>query len=251
MNHYSSRREDEIVEQRRSRARKLAYEMFPQLRSPFPDDPVDQDDFTTRDNAAKALNVSERTVYRYLREGKLRPYVRGATHGVRTEDVQALLHPEDEGGTPPVNRRTLARMHREICELREVLERCREALNLRWTPLDLSAAELVRLYDEARLFFPESCQLRDVETWGTRLVRMRERDLALIEQGTSEPHPWIPFCALVGGLGGCVSEKQLPTRLAGLVSAAQQNINTLSYIWIVKKEGELRMEKLAKKLAAR
>lgn len=193
------------------------------------------------------LEVSERTIYRYLSQGRLREYVRGAKHGVRREDVDALLHPDEEELPLPLNRRTLTRMHHELGELRHYLDRCKAVLNMKWTPLDLPADALVARHRTAMLAVAEGFHRDSLPEWTDFLLRLRLDDLAAIEQSIRTPHPWIPFHALAQRLRPEVGDLHRAPSFE-LISAAKQNLDTLAQVWLFNKYGEEHVQRLLTRL---
>lgn len=209
--------------------------MFPALR-PASDGPAEvEDPFLTRAEAAAVLGVSERTIYRRLRAGALRPFMKRGERGVLREDVCALKEFANKPEAMPVNGATLAQLRAQIRELQYDLEKCEEILDLRRLPLGLSLPALAAKYRAAIQELGSGIVRGNEWNWAEFLMRLRWDDLEKIASTSGDPHPWRPFWRLVEMLYGAAAEKMADSSLVLRLSAARRCIEILSTLWVMEK----------------
>jgi hypothetical protein len=205
----------------------------------------EEDEFISKVEAAKMLHINERTVFRYVVQGKLRLCVRGRHHGVRRSDIRQLLRDREDPLPLAMNRRTLALARAELRIARMELDQCKDVLNMRWTPLGLTGEQLVERYQQAMFHVKDGCADAPLREWVEFLLRLRHHDLETIEALTKDAHPWRPFFHIAAGLDPRLNQQAKEPALAKYLAAAREHVDMMVYAWIVARYGEDVMRRVA------
>jgi len=183
-------------------------------------------DFLTRSEAARLLDVTERTIFSRVRAGSLRPSCQLGRHGVRRSDVVALSGARGRASMFRTTARSAALLNRRAARLREDLQLAVEILDLRNQPLGLGEAELVKLYRCAGAFSADVWPPGSERTWIGILLRLDVPALQCIAQNTEDDAPWWPFYQLQAALA-----RQADGAIALLLRAAEAHLLRLAVDW--------------------
>jgi excisionase family DNA binding protein len=205
---------------------------------------ADHGDFVSIAEAARQLGVSERTIYRYVRRGRLRQATQGSQRGVRRDDLEQLQRSVEDPALPPVNKLTLAYSFNQIRLLRQEMDLLVQTIDLGRPPLDLSPEQLVAHHAAARRRVQDA-DITAGRDWIEFLLRLRDGDLKVIERKTGDPHPWIPFYELVEMLRSPGDERTMR-----LIGAACSHIEKLVFAWITQKCGPRLLRRHMRELVA-
>lgn len=186
----------------------------------------------TRARAAEMLGMSERNVYRLIRQGLLRRASLGKDTGVLEDDVLALSLVRAERaavgpGEFPVNQATLATMMARLQSLESRVAIVHRLLNLESAPLILTDPEALSLYHSATELAENGWAPFVEEQWAQTFVRMRIENLEQLERLTSDPHPWRAFHRLCATMLLVPFDKNLRDGL----SLGKANLFALIGIW--------------------
>ena len=152
--------------------------------------------YITRLEAAALLEVSGRTVSRYMDKGLIRFEYRGKTAFLLEEDILRLDKGRKDPAGSPLNRDTFERMQVEIDALKAQMAVVLRILNLRHMELTLTAVEYKNLYDGANQLASEGWPPHIEEQWSDVFLRLRVEDFEKIEPLVGDPHPWRSFLRL-------------------------------------------------------
>lgn len=152
--------------------------------------------YITKREASKLLEVSERTVSRYLDKGLVRFEYRGKVAYLCEEDVLRLDKGRKDPIGVPLNRDTFERMRVDIEALQAQLAVVLRILNLQHMELTLTSSEYKNLYEGANQLASEGWPPHSEEQWSDMFLRIRIEDLEKIEPLVNDPHPWRTFLRL-------------------------------------------------------
>jgi excisionase family DNA binding protein len=159
--------------------------------------------FLTKLEAAKRLGTSERTIFRLLDRGLLRPAKEGRRIGVLEADVVLYAQAkntatEDRPAAPD----------REACDLLMARVRALEVrlgiveriLNIHHPPLGLTACELVGLYKTVADYAEVGWSPHVEQMLADTFLRLMYEDLVQLRELVDDPLPWRPFLKLASTL---------------------------------------------------
>lgn len=231
----------------RADAQQMLRDLLPGYRPP-PTDPKELDGdgpFVTRAQAAKFLGVHERTIFRRIEAGALRPCTDGRRRGVLREDVLALKRCDEDPPPIAINRETINRMDTELRVLKRELQMCWHVLDMRRWSLELSAEELVAKYHAAEKELAHGTE----SEWVDIVARVRWSDFETIERVTGDRHPWRTFWRLADRLTN-TRAVQRSFELQRTLSAAARRLEEMSHGWIIVRHDEERLKASAAALLA-
>lgn len=199
-------------------------------------------EYVTIEKAAEALEVSVRTVYRYIEKGHLSTIKKGDHQLVSRQDVRALIDLRNQNQGPAINKTTVAKLHAKVQLLEKQLDAVMRILDIRTEPLKLSAPELVSLYEMAQHHLQYPWSPHHEQMWCDTLSRFSLEDLEKLSELIDDDHPWRPFHALAKAMMQNPHDVDIKIQL----SAAKNNIERIGYIWgqTVTKDNAKRVNRL-------
>ena len=188
--------------------------------------------FVTKEQAAKVLDVSVRTISRYIRKGALQAECRGRRMLVNEEDVLSLKKGKRDPMSSSMTRDIIAKLQVEIQTLKTQMATVMKILNVRYDPLDLTIPEYTFLYQAAEQLSIDGWSPHMEEQWSEYFVRLQIEDLEKLEAVTNDPHPWRPILRLATTMHLNPYNKVLQDVLA----AGRNNVHQVASVWCVLKE---------------
>lgn len=152
--------------------------------------------YITKREAADLLEVSHRTITRYLDRGLIRFEYRGKTPYLLEEDVLRLDKGRKDPVGVPLNRDTFEQMRVELDAIRAQMAMVLRILNLGNMELNLTPIEYKNLYDGANQLASEGWSPHSEEQWSEVFLKLRVEDFEKIEPLVDDPHPWRSFLRL-------------------------------------------------------
>lgn len=191
--------------------------------------------YITKQRAAAILDVSDRTVTRYMKKGLLRfEYQKtgtGRSPYVVEEDVLRLQKGRKDLLATPLNRDILTALRMEIQTLKSQMAAVLKVLNLQHDELRFTPMEYKNAYEAADQYSVDGWPPHIEEPWADTFLRMRVEDLEKMVPVTNDAHPWKPFLRLA------TSMKLRPwnTKLRDVLAAGENNLRQMAGIWCVLK----------------
>jgi excisionase family DNA binding protein len=187
-------------------------------------------EWISRERAREALNVSNRTITEYIRNGQLTT-LRDPDNGKRLlinrSDVKALIEGRKKGLPRAVNALSVARLDAEVQFLKKQVETLMRLVDVRYDPLDLSKDELASLWKMAHHHTKVPWSPYEESMWCDVFVRLRIEDIEVMAEAVDDPDPWRPFYMLAKAM--IDHPHNGDTRL--LLSAGKVNIERIGFIW--------------------
>lgn len=157
---------------------------------------MSQDNTMTVQEAARFLNVTERTIRNYTKKGLLSKEKSGRETRLRAEEV-ASLKEDMESAAPIVTREEILRHRAKIRRLESHMEVVLRMLDAKDAPLGMSIAYSAELYQFACSHLKKSSwEVAEMSPWTEIFDRLSEDDLETISKATDDPHPWRTFLKL-------------------------------------------------------
>jgi excisionase family DNA binding protein len=190
-------------------------------------------EFLTKAQAAGRLGLSERSIYKLINKGHLRPFRRGRRVGVLAEDVLALeasRKPEEQAdpGDGPPTRRELAGVHAQLLMLENRMSVVRRLLNCYHQPLALSDLQLTGYYrlaeEQAAKGWPRDAE----QVWVDFFQRIGHDELERLRGLVDDIHPWRPFYRLCATMVLVPFDRGLRDEL----KAGKENLLQLMELWL-------------------
>lgn len=183
------------------------------------------------ERAARTLNVQVRTVYFYVKQGKLRAGTYGKRTGVLEEDLLRLAELrkiKKEKGLPfRINKITIAQIMARLTVLESQNATMMRILNIKHDALNLTDPEWRGLYQMAEICAAKGWSPHEEQMWADTLVRMRLDNLEEISRIVEDEYPWRPFYKLASAMYLKAFSKDLLDQFA----AAKANMHTLAVAW--------------------
>lgn len=181
----------------------------------------------TKGAAARMLNVSERSVYRYMRQGLLKVTYSQNRALISIDDVLQLKHTWENKPKIPPSRESVPFLIARVSVLEGQVAAMMRILNIKYEALNLTDPEFRVLHQMADVYSNEGWPPHAEEQWADTFVRMRLEDLEKLETCTEDPHPWRCFLRLATSMHLTPYNKELREQL----SAGRNNILSIAGIW--------------------
>ena len=189
-------------------------------------------EYVSIQKAAEALNVTPRSIYRYINRGHLRTYKEGQSLLVSRQDLQTLIEIGRDKRNFGLNKKSVAQLEAKVHVLEHEVDVIKRILDLRREPLSLDPDELEHLYRMAVHHITVSWSPHQEEMWSEVFVRLTLEDLEKLEEAVEDPHPWRPFFQLAKAIFDNPHDPDLKLQL----NAGKNNVEKLAYIWAKKDE---------------
>lgn len=187
--------------------------------------------FLSKESAMRILGVSKATIYRYLRNGKLRPAFQGKHIGVWDDEVKALKRQLDDPLPVAMNRVTLAQILSRLQAAENTISVLCRVLDIRHEALKMADTEYLTLYKMAETWGDQGWFPQIEEQMADTFVRMRLEDLEKFEAVTQDPHPWRPLLKFARSL----QARSYNSNLRDQFSAGVNNLMSLAGVFTVMK----------------
>lgn len=181
----------------------------------------------TLETAAEKLDVSPRTIYRYLRDGRLRAEYRDKRPYILAEDVEQLKKTWEEPTKTPISRDTIPMLLARLQTLESEMAVVKRLLNISYEELNLSSREYKVLHEMAEVYSVEGWPPHAEEQWADTFLRIKLEDLEKMEAAVEDPHPWKPFLRLAATMHVNPYNASLRDQLG----AGRNSIHAVAAIW--------------------
>lgn len=188
--------------------------------------------YITVDQAAVALGVSNRSIYRYATRGLLQTKTDGRHTLVLEDEVHQIRKGRHDMLSSPVKRDVISMLMIEVQTLKMQMATIMKILNVRYEPLKFTIPEYLRLYQAAEQMANEGWAPHEEEMWAEYFVRITVEDLEGIELAAEQKHPWIPLLKLATTMHLRHYNKHLTDTLA----AGRMNLQRVAGMWCVLRE---------------
>jgi hypothetical protein len=188
--------------------------------------------FLTIKQAAKLLEVNQRSIYRYAKRGILQARCEGRHTFVAEEDVLTMLKGKRDLLSSPLNRGVIGKLQAEVQTLKTQMAAVMRILNMKYDPFSFTVPEYEHLYRAAEQLSTTGWSPHEEEMWAEYFVRFRTEDFEKIEIAVGDKHPWRPFLRLATSMHVNPYNKDLTDMLA----AGRTNIQQTAGVWCVLKE---------------
>lgn len=157
---------------------------------------MSHDNTMTLQEAATFLQVTDRTIRNYIKNGLLSKTGKGKSARLPTEEVISLR--EDRDSTAPiVSRQELLKHRAKIRRLEANMEVVLRMLDAKDAPLSLNPEYSKELYAFAQEHLKKSAwDLSEIKPWLDIFCRLSEEDLDVMRGSTGDLHPWKVFLRL-------------------------------------------------------
>ncbi len=186
--------------------------------------------------AAKILDVTQRSIYRYAKRGLLKCKYEGVHTFIAEEDVLALSKGRRDLLAQPLTRDAVAKLTGEVQTLKTQVATCMRILNIKYEAFTFTAPEYDALYKSAEQAIDDGWPPHVEEMWADYFVRFRIEDLEKMETAMGNRHPWRPFLKLVSSMHMAPWDPGL----TDLLGAGKTNLQQLAGVWCVMKEEDPR-----------
>lgn len=190
-----------------------------------------EDDFMTKEDAAKILEKGLRSVYRYIDKGWLQTAHNGTLIGTTRQSVYRLKAEMDREVNPYHLGMKMLEHRLAIAESR--ITAMMRMLNLQHSPLILTDPEAKSFYDMVDYQSKEGWPPHNEESCIDSFMRMRDENLVQFNEVTGDEHPWRPFLMLAGTMRAALFNRHLQTD----ADLAASHLNVLAQMWC-KRRGE-------------
>lgn len=181
----------------------------------------------TKPTAATMLDVSERTIYRLMKQGVLRTETKGRNIYLVEEDVLKLKKIRLDGPVITINRDTIPMLVARVQTLENQVATLMRLLNVKYEALSLTDSEYKLLYDMAESYSLEGWPPHAEEQWADMFVRMKMEDLEKLEEVSGDKHPWRHILRLATSMHLNSYSKDLRDQFA----AGRNNIHSVAGVW--------------------
>lgn len=185
-------------------------------------------EYITIEKAGEALNVSRRTVYRYISLGHLRTVKDGRQQLVSRKDVRTLLDLDKKRNQSyAAHKVSVAALEARVHVLENVVETMKRLLDIRREPMELTAPEMLSLYRMAQHHLTVAWSPHEEDQWTEVFARMRLENLETLEEVVEDEDPWRPFHQLCRVILANPHNIDLSLKL----NAGKNNLEKLAYVW--------------------
>ena len=185
--------------------------------------------YITKREAAALLDVTDRTITRYMNKGLVRFEYREKVAYLLEEDVLRLDKGRKDPLGFPLNRDIIEAMRVDLDALRGQMAVVLRILNLRHMELSLTDVEYKNLYDGANQLAAEGWPPHSEEQWSDLFLRLRVEDMKKLEEVTNDPHPWRAFLRLATSMHLRPWEKNLRE----IFAEGKKRIERVAGMWCV------------------
>lgn len=178
--------------------------------------------------AAEFLEVTVRTVNRYIRRGLLRTEKRKGCRVIPRDDLHTLKEQKTRKDLPyAVNKVTIGMLSSQIQMLQKNMDVVLRILDLRHEPLGLDAGQLENLHAMAQYHMQEQWSPQQEDMWVSTFIRMKLEDIEEMSKMIEDDQPWRPFFQL------CRAMLQAPCDVDNKLklNAGKANIEKIAHIW--------------------
>lgn len=186
----------------------------------------------TIQQAAKLLNVSDRSIYRYATRGIFQSKCEGKNTFVLEDDVLNWKKGRRDLLSQPLERDIVQKLMAEVQTLKTQVATCMRILNIRFDPFNFTIPEYEHLYRTADHLSTHGWSPHDEEMWAEYFVRFRVEDFEKIELATQDKHPWRPFLRLATSM----HVNPYNTELSDMFAAGRTSLQQVAGVWCVIKE---------------
>jgi hypothetical protein len=184
--------------------------------------------FMSRQAAAQQLGVTERTIFKYVRDGWLGRVVQGEEVGVSRRDVQSLT--SESRQTPlQCNRRTVELLRSRVELMADRVRQAELLLDLQ-QPLGMNMVALTSLLLRARDCLRDGWEAGAETMWAAVFLKLSSEDLDRVGRASKnrdDTYPWIPFFRLCLAMQKAARAPELLT----LLRLGRANIERLALTW--------------------
>jgi hypothetical protein len=203
--------------------------------------------YITKREAAALLDVSMRTVSKYLSLGLARFEYRGKVAYILEEDLLRLDNGRKNFAGNPLNRDTFEAMRVEIDSLKAQMAVVLRILNLRHMELSLTDLEYKNLYTGANQLASEGWPPHIEEQWSDVFLRLRIEDFEKLAALVDDPHPWRSFLRLATSMHASPWDKNLRE----IFAEGKKRLEQVAGMWcVLRGESSKNFDMLAKYHAA-
>lgn len=181
----------------------------------------------TKQKAADLLDVTERSIYRYMRQGILKVSYQGGRAYLFEEDVLQLKHQKENKPKIPPSRETIPFLLARVQTLESRVSAMMRILNMKYENLSLTDPEYRTLHQMADVYSTQGWPPHSEEQWADTFIRIRLEDMEKIEECTEDPHPWRCFLRLVTSMHLNSYNKDLRDQFA----SGRNNVHSIAGIW--------------------
>lgn len=188
--------------------------------------------YVTVKQAARILEVSTRSIFRYCKRGVLQSKCEGRHTLVLEDDVLVMKKGRRDALSSPLNRDIISKQQAEIQTLKTQMATVMRILNVRYDPFAFTVPEYENLYRTADRLSTEGWSPYDEELWADYFVRFRVEDFEKLELATNDVHPWRPFLRLAASMHA----NPYNSELRDLLGAGRNNIHQAAGLWSTQKQ---------------
>lgn len=188
--------------------------------------------YITVEQAAVALGVSTRSIYRYAKRGVLRAECEGRSVVVLEEDLREVKKGRHDTMSSSVKKDIVSTLQAQVQTLTMQMATVMRLLNVRYEPLKFTIPEYLNFYQTAQQLSIEGWSPHSEEMWSEYFVRITVEDFEGIELATEDKHPWRPILRLATTMHLSPYNKHLTEMFA----AGRTNVQRLAGVWCVLRE---------------
>ncbi len=179
----------------------------------------------SKDRAITLLEISERTFYRLMNSGLLKPVYEGRKVGFYEEEVLQLKRVRNDPVS--LNKDLVGMLLAKVQTLENQMSAVMRILNIKFDPLKLTSPEYRNLYLMADHYGREGWPPQAEEQWADVFVRLRLEDFEEISSIVGSEHPWIPFLRLATTMYMACAD----SAYRGQLAAGRTNVFQVAGIW--------------------
>lgn len=149
----------------------------------------------TIDEAARYLNMSTRTISKYISQG-LVSYHKKQGSKKKYLDSAEIHDLKLANGESEFSTKKFRELQARVRKLEAQIDVLMRILDTKQLPLGLTEDECVELFTAAEASANERLTVNHVDAWLPVLLRIDENDLSTIEKNIKTARPWVPFLDL-------------------------------------------------------
>lgn len=190
----------------------------------------------TKEEAAKMMDCSLKSIYRYTRRGLLRSQYEVQDGKkrflVNEDDLQVLTKGRRDLLNSPYTRDMINMLLLDVQTLKTQMATVLRILNVNYVPLSFSDGEYRAFYMAANQFSTDGWSPHVEDQWADYFVRLKVEDLDQLERITMDTHPWRPVLRLAVAM----HLRPWNTRLRDLFGTGRSNVHQVAGMWCILKD---------------
>lgn len=188
--------------------------------------------FITKEEAAKLMDCSVKSIYRYAKRGLIRTRYEDKKFFVNEEDLQTLRKGRRDQLNSPYTRDIINMLVLDMQTVKTQMATVMRILNINYVPLGFTDPEYVAFYQTADQLSTEGWSPHVEDQWADCFVRLKVEDLTAMQRLTADDHPWRPILRLATSM----HLRPWNTRLRDLFGSGRSNVHQIAGIWCVLQE---------------